>query len=74
MSRFKKGDEVVVLDMPSLLSTQVKNVGQCFTVNKLAVNVTNAQLVLLDNCSSAYYENELEFEHIYNSPLYRALQ
>lgn len=72
MSKFKPGDRVVVLIHKTAKHKQ--NPGP-FLVDRFSVYSTEAEPKYVLNKTPYYYEEyELEFENIYNSPLYNALK
>lgn len=66
--KFDIGDRVVVIEDDRYLFS---NIGQHGTVNELSC----VPFVLLDSGKQlCFCQNELEYEHIYNSPLMKALR
>lgn len=67
MSKFKEGDKVVVLNTP--FGKIAKAVGSTGTVSYI-----EDKYVATHEHGTAFQEEELELESVYNSPLYKALR
>lgn len=74
MSKFKKGDRVVLAHPDSFSIKEEHPMGRAGTIISIKNEVVAS--VNLDHTKEEYcwlYVKELEYEHIYNSPLYKAL-
>lgn len=73
MSKFKIGDAVVVT---KVVNTKDVPVGTLLTIKRISTenSIKHGQAYGIENQPIGYYESQLEYSVIYNSPLYQALK
>lgn len=72
--KFKKGDIVVVVRLNNDAGTARREyLFRTYTVTEVMDSVYTHPYMLDVSDKFSFGENELEHEHIYNSPLYKAL-
>lgn len=70
--KFKKGDLVIVIKKGDSANSRSK-FGSTFTVHQVLSNPIGEGVVTSSEYCMGYWTDELELEHVFNSPLYKAL-
>ena len=72
--KFKVGDQVIVVNGPGLLPSQIDQVGKTLTILSIDEYGPDLYEIYLDDYNAYYDADELEFPEVYNSPLYKAMK